>query len=131
MRLRTLVTTWLRAQVAWKPPRHPSGDGAGGGGVVCEMRIGGRAVRTAFAAAAFLTTKTLDEKVTGSKIETIRPQRNYADVPISKKSAELADRPMLHFGDASPTLRPVTDVADADVTTDVATDAWSTLATSS
>lgn len=49
------------------------------------MRIGGRAVRTAFAAAAFLTTKTLDEKVTGSKIETIRPQRNYADVPISKK----------------------------------------------
>ncbi|VDP61144.1 unnamed protein product [Heligmosomoides polygyrus] len=24
---------------------------------------------------------------------------------------------MLYFGDASPTLRPVTDVADADVTT--------------
>ncbi|VDO98370.1 unnamed protein product [Heligmosomoides polygyrus] len=38
---------------------------------------------------------------------------------------------MLYFGDASPTLRPVTDVADADVTTDVATDAWSASATSS
>ncbi|KAK5968376.1 Prostaglandin E synthase 2 [Trichostrongylus colubriformis] len=61
-------------------------------------RIGRRAVRTAFAAAAFLTTKsTLDDKVAPSGIETYRPPRDYAEVPISRKIVNPADNSGLNL----------------------------------
>ncbi|PIO63423.1 hypothetical protein TELCIR_14975 [Teladorsagia circumcincta] len=53
---------------------------------VRDMRIGRRAVRTAFAAAAFLSAKgTLEDKVIATGIETYKPPLNYAEVPISRK----------------------------------------------
>uniref|UniRef100_A0A6F7PR83 Prostaglandin E synthase 2 n=1 Tax=Haemonchus contortus TaxID=6289 RepID=A0A6F7PR83_HAECO len=59
------------------------------------MRIGRRAVRTAFAAAAFLSVKgSLDEK-TG--IEIYKPPRNYADAPISRKIVNHADKSGLNL----------------------------------
>ncbi|KAK6051267.1 glutaredoxin [Cooperia oncophora] len=62
------------------------------------MRIGRRAVRTAFAAAAFLSAKgALEDKVTSAGIETYRPPRNYAEVPISRKIINTADKSGLNL----------------------------------
>ncbi|KAK6032525.1 glutaredoxin [Ostertagia ostertagi] len=62
------------------------------------MRIGRRAVRTAFAAAAFLSAKgTLEDKVVATGIETYKPPLNYAEVPISRKIINPADKSGLNL----------------------------------
>ncbi|WKY15338.1 hypothetical protein Q1695_000656 [Nippostrongylus brasiliensis] len=61
------------------------------------MRIAARAARTAFAAAAFVGVKNIDDKLLPTNIEIIRPKNDLSDVPISRKIVNPADHSGLNL----------------------------------